>query len=468
MRTSLGYPFMIDVQNPGVAKMFANRTEQERGQWLRRALLRIRIAGILALTVALGGCDGLLEVSLPGNVTEADLGPTVSATLVLSVQGSLENAWSDYERFASHQSDEWNQQSGNRQRKQAGLRLLDPGFQYYIGGVWVPLHVTFQESIEFSDRIAAFSAEEVPNKAEHIAKIKGYGAWPLIALAEGMCGSPIGGSEEVHGASALFSLAETAFSEALTLASAAGLTNFEALARQGRARARLGLGDFPGAIADAEAVPEDFEFLVTRDSNPGARRNQIYNNLNGDDQVQKIGSVPGNYWDLEWKGVPDFRIQVEHTGVLSYDFATEHHRLANKHTDASSPSVLASWEMAQMVIADAAAQSGDLTRARQVLNGFHQRANIPPITEPDISTQDEVVRHVIQERSRQFFAEGGYRLYDHNRWRGTQFEIPFLGEPGSFYPDGLDHHGERFGTTTCLPVPRNETTPSGGVTERIP
>ena len=447
--------------------MLGKLRNRRGGKFRDRALDGLKVA-VLLLPITLAACDDLLDVELPGNVTEADLGPSVANTLMLSTQGNVEYAWSQYTYFASHQSDEWNQQSGNRQRKQMGLRLIDPGFQYIIDNLWSPLHVALQEADEFSTLIAEFPSEEVPDKNELIAKIKAYSAWPVVALAEGFCGSPIAGSEEIFGASELFTRAEARFTEAMALASAAGLTDFENMARVGRARARLGLEDFQGAIADAEMVPLGFEFMVTRDTDPGRRRNKIHDDLNGELTVDKIGSIPGNYWDLEWKGVPDLRIQVEHTGEFSYDFVTEHHRLANKHTEYSTDMILATWREAQMFIADAAAQSGDLARAREVLNGFHERAGIPDVTEEDIPTQADVIRHVIQERSREFFADSGYRLFDHNRWRGTAFEIPFLGEPGSFYPVGIDHHGERFGDTTCLPVPRNETTPTGGLTARIP
>jgi len=447
--------------------MLGKQRNRRGGKCWNRALDGLKVAALL-LPLTLAACDDLLDVNMPGNVTEADLDASVANTLMLSTQGNVEYAWSQYTYFASHHSDEWNQQSGNRQRKQMGLRLIDPGFQYLIDRLWSPLHVSLQEADEFASLIAGFDAGDVPQKNELIAKIKAYGAWPVIALAEGFCGSPIGGSDEIFGAAALFTKAEARFTAAMTLASAAGLTDFENMARVGRARARLGLGNFSGAIADAEMVPVDFAFMVTRDTEPSRRRNKIHDDLNGELTVDKIGSLPGNYWDLKWKDVPDLRIVVEHTGEFSYDFVTEHHRLANKHTEYSTDMILATWREAQMIIADASAQSGDLVKAIEILNAFHTRASIPDVTDVDLPTQADVITHVIQERSREFFADGGYRLFDHNRWRGTAHEIPFLGEAGSFYPIGIDHHGERFGDTTCLPVPRNETTPTGGLTTRIP
>ena len=74
----------------------------------------------------------------------------------------------------------------------------------------------------------------------------------------------------------------------------------------------------------------------------------------------------------------------------------------------------------------------------------------------NIPTQDDGIRHVIEERRREFFVEGGHRLWDHLRWRGTQFQIVFLGEAGSDHPDGVAQDGSPYGTTTCFPVPNVE------------
>jgi len=434
----------------------------------RETTLRRRMSrGLAPVTIVLAclapvGCADLLDVSLPGNVTESDLGPSNAETLALSIQGNVEYAWSEYSAVAAHHSDEFDQRSGNRQTKRLGLRLFDPSFQFYIERVWTPLHQAYQEHIEFGGRIEEFSTDDVPNKADLLATINAYGPWPLIALAEGMCGSPIDGGD-VLGASALFSLAEQEFSEALSSAAAVGNTRLETMARVGRARARIGLEDFSGAISDASMVPEGFNFMVTRDANPDRRQNATFDRL-GETSGGRRGNVTRNYHEVEWKGVPDPRIQVRFTGELSFDFVTEHVSLANKHLSFDEDMLLASWAEAQMFIADASARSGDLDRAREILNDFHRRAGIPPVTEEDIPTRDDVIQHVIQQRNREFFAESGHRMFDHNRWRGTQFDIPFLGEPGSAWPDGVDVHGERFGDTTCFPVPRNE----GATIERIP
>ena len=74
----------------------------------------------------------------------------------------------------------------------------------------------------------------------------------------------------------------------------------------------------------------------------------------------------------------------------------------------------------------------------------------------DAPTQDDVIRLVIEERNRELFAEGGHTMTDHIRFRSTPYNIPFKGEPGSAYPNGIDHIGQAFGPATCFALPSVE------------
>ena len=109
-----------------------------------------------------------------------------------------------------------------------------------------------------------------------------------------------------------------------------------------------------------------------------------------------------------------------------------------------------------MFIAEAATMTGDLDRAIAILNDFHTRAAIPEVSSEDLPTQSDVIKHVIEERRREFFVEGGHRLRDHLRWRGTEFKIPFLGEEDSIHPNGVDQYGQAYEDYTCFPVPTIE------------
>jgi hypothetical protein len=313
-------------------------------------------------------------------------------------------------------------------------------------------------------RISDFPDADVPNKAALLATIRAYGAWPLVAFSEGFCGTPLDGGSQVLTPTELAAEAESQFSEAIQLAGQAGLTNLANMARVGRARARLSQGKYEEAIADASVIAEGFLFVATRADAPGDRQNAHYEAINGiasDDAAQKHATIAPNYRALEWKGTPDPRVHVYWDGTLGFDFFTKHWR-HDKANSFDAPTMMASWREAQLFIAEAYAMTNRLSEAIAIMDGLPGRAGIPGVTAADLPTQDDVIAHVIEERRRESFSEGGHRLRDHLQWRGTAFEIPFLGEPGSIHPNGrlLDPETgaplREYEDATCFPVPTVE------------
>lgn len=429
---------------------------------------------VLAFSLALWACDidELLEVDIPGRVEAESLDdPRLAGTLVNSVIADVECSWDNYVAAAAHHSDEWIASSGNSTMARWGLRDIPPTFASYATGgcgasygLYTPLHgARFQAESNF-ERIDGYSTEEVPDKAELLAKIRAYGAWPLIAFSEGFCGTPLDGGDEVLTPTELAAEAESAFRDAIQLAQDAGLEDIENMARVGLVRALLGQEKYGEVITEAPAVPEDFLFVATRDIAPADRQNAHYEAINGntnDDAAQKHATIAPNYRALEWEGTPDPRVAVYDDGSLGFDFFTRHWR-HDKANSFDSPTMMASWREAQLFMAEAYAMTDQLPEAIGILDMLHGRAGIPGVDSGDLPTQDDVIAHVIEERRREFFSEGGHRLRDHLRWRGTTFEIPFLGEPGSIHPDGrlLDPEtGEplrEYEDATCFPVPTVE------------
>jgi SusD family len=98
-------------------------------------------------------------------------------------------------------------------------------------------------------------------------------------------------------------------------------------------------------------------------------------------------------------------------------------------------------------------RTDDLTTARRIINDLHAAAGIPGYDPGNIATGSEVGRQVIEERRRELFLEGGHRFNDHFRLRGTEWAVPYRGEPGSIHPNGVDHTGVPYGSTTCFALP---------------
>ena len=417
-----------------------------------------------------GACDteSLLRVDLPGEVIQEDLSDSgLAGVLVNSVVADFECAWAHYVAGASNHSDEWIGSSGNDSMSRWGLRQITPDFRNYGNdtcdlnwghGVYLSMHTArFQADFNY-DAMQGFADGEVPQKTAHLATIRAYGAWTFVAFGENFCATRLGGGPRMTPDEVL-TLAETRFSEAIPLAQQAGLEDIRLMALGGRARARLGLENYQGAISDAEQIPEGFRFDATTSSNHQRRYNRIRHLLNGqlaDGAGKMHAAVSPGYRDVRWKDMPDPRVFAFYDGVsLGIDGTTPHWE-NDKHTELDQPNRLASWEEAQMIIAEAAAMTNDLGRARTILDGFHTRADIPPVTVDDIPSQSDVIRHVIEERRREFYNEGAHRLRDHLRWRETEFKVPFLGEPGSDFPNGFDHIGSTYGDATCFPIPTTD------------
>ena len=92
-----------------------------------------------------------------------------------------------------------------------------------------------------------------------------------------------------------------------------------------------------------------------------------------------------------------------------------------------------------------AAQTGDIAMATDVINERRAAAGLPTMTAP--ATQSEMIELVIEERRRELFVEGAHRFNDMIRFRGTQFEVPFLVSPAR----SIRTESARRGTCTARP-----------------
>lgn len=417
----------------------------------------------LMLALFTAGCDvgSLLDVDLPGVVPADALdNPQLIATLVASVISDFECAWDGYAAAAAVHSDEFVGASGNLLNKQWGTRQitssngnLATGACGGTYGTYAPLHTARFQAEDVFRRLGDVDETTVPDKVEFQATVRAYGAYALVGLGEGFCEMAIDGGPLMQPAQVLDS-AYAKFTEAIELATQAGAGEIEHVARAGRARVRLDREDFAGAIADAELIPSGFNAVATRDGSDPRRYNRHFEAVN-DPNAARHASVADDYRDVRFKDVKDPRIVAVFSGVNSFDNVTPHWS-HTKTTGRDTGVPLASYKVAQLIIAEASARSGNPERARQILAARHSEVGLPQYDASELATEAQVIRAVIEERRRDLFVEGAWRLNDMLRLRGSPYEIPFLGEPGSIHPDGFDQTGQRYGATTCLPLPDAE------------
>lgn len=424
-----------------------------------RASLRAAMLLVISMIATACSFDSLLEVELPGSVEEEALNdPALAPVLTQSVISDFECAWNNYVAGTALVSDQFLQASGNLNQRNWGTRRVESNDASYSQqgcgspyGIYTPLHTARYQAEDIFARITAFPDAQVPGKTGMLATVRVYGAYALLALGEGFCEmaidlGPLMMPEEV------LELAESRFTEGLTLAQQANNTDMENLALIGRARVRLDLADFAGAIADASLVSEDYVKNASRDETSTSRYNALCNYVTCP-TFGRNATIAPNYRDVEWQGVPDPRVNVITTNRVAADNATTHWYPADRASTRAMPVLIASHREALLVIAEASARTGDLPTARTIINQLHTDAGIPGYDPTNTATQSEVIGQVIEERRREMFLEGGHRFNDHLRFAGTEWAVPYKGEPGSIHPTGVDHTGVPYGSTTCFELP---------------
>ena len=366
-----------------------------------------------------------------------------------------------YVAGSAHHSDEYVPTSGNLTMRNWGQRKIyanDAGYAQGTCGGWgypmfTPLHTARFQAEDVSERLAGFGGD-VANAAALQATVAVWGAFPLVAMGEGFCSMAIDGGAEMTPAQ-VQAEAERRFSSAISLAQGTGDATLTMQGTLGRARVRLAMGDYAGAMADASQIPDGFIVNVSRDVSESRRYNYYFERLNAPTGFRAHGSVADNYQNLTigadgmpmdgGDGVKDTRVNVKTDGTQAADFATilYYH---DKYNSRSDPLPLVHWHEARMFEAEALAMQGDVAGALGKINGLRMAAGLPEVT-ADVGA-GQIMDLVKEERRRQLFVLGGHRLFDMLR-----FDIPFLGEPGSIHPNGLDQTGAEYGNLTCFQLP---------------
>lgn len=396
-----------------------------------------RIVALVLACAATVGCEGLLDVDLPTRVPSTTLDdPALAEVVVLGAVGDFECAFTNYVAATGLLTDEmissatwaaviqWDQR-----RVFSSTGSLTSGCTALGYGVFTPLQTARFQAEHALELLEGFSDADVPNRQSLIATAAAYAGYSLTLLGEGFCEMTVDEGPLMTPDETL-SLAEDRFTRAITEASEAGEDDIRQMALVGRARVRLNLGRLDEAAADAREVSAGYVRHATRSGASERRWNRLYM-----DQYQNFFlSVHPKFRDVEWLGVPDPRLEVTFSGRKGMDQTTDVW-LQHKYESQSDPLPIASWEEAQLIIAEA---EGGQT-AVGIINALHAEAGLPDFDGGDAS---EIMDHVIQERSHVLYLEG-HRLNDMLR-----FDLPF--------DSGVDHTGVPYGETTCLPLPQSE------------
>jgi len=314
-------------------------------------------------------------------------------------------------------------------------------------GVYTPLQVARQSNETLLALLKTWTDAEVavgatpPNRTNLIGIAAAYAGYSYLLLGEGFCTMAISSVNfdntlnyggEIQRDS-VFRLAEARFSEAIAAATTANNTSIRNMAYVGRARARLDRGDYPGAKADAQQVPAGYLRVVTTSDANTRRRNRVFIENSANNRNQSVGAP--------YRTMGDARVPV--VGPAGSASATGvPHFYQTKYPTTATPLPLATYEEAQLIIAEADIRAGSLATALPIISASRARGGQAPFVG---TTQAEYLAELIDQRRRELFLES------HHVGDVIRFGIALQPAAGAPY-----HFGGVYGNQICLPLPAAE------------
>ena len=422
----------------------------------------------IALLTSCDALDELLSVEEPSRVVASDLeDPNSAQLLVASVANEFRCAHTYHASASAITGNEWRDASNNTVMNIWDARVHDTsgyGSQYAsadCGSGQPALFRPLSRTRWFAEYVLGLLNEwtdaDVPGRTEMIAEVAMYAGYTYTLFAESMCELVVVENGPVVTPAEAFGVAVERFDQSAAAGASGDLLN---AVRVGKARAQLNLGQTSAAAGTASAVPEGFEWLLPFSSAENVTKNTQWR-FNVDTNVATIAEpyrdFPCNFpWpadmSTECTDELDPRVEVTdqgeghpNTGIALW--------YAEKYDNAGSPVQLASWEEAQLIIAEAAIEAGNYGQASSIFNTL--RANVG--LSPHMASMDMngMMDQLIEERAAELFLEG-HHLWDLRRLGMRPY--PPIGQDDGF--------GAVYGNQLCFDLPatefQNNTTITGG------
>jgi len=412
---------------------------------------RVRLARWLIFVPILGltscnALDNLISVEAPSRVAAQDLDDPANADLLVnSAINDFRCALVHFISAGAYVGNEWgvggDVTGGSFVWYDARVFSPTGWTSMYATGdcsqtapnVYEPLSTARWMADDALRRLDDWGDAQVPNRVELTAKAAAFSGYSLTLLGEAMCSAALDLGEEMT-PDEIFAVAEERFTRAIDAAQTAGEDDILNLARVGRARARLNMGQEADAASDAALVPEGFSYEFPYSSTDESTENKIYALMDR----ELMATVEVGYRDMEFQGVPDPRVVAVDLGVQGPGTDIEIWG-TTKYTSLDSPVPVATWEEAQLIQAEVAMNAGRLQDAVGFINVLHDRVGLPDFASSDAA---EIRAQLIYERGAELFLEGQH-MQDLERFNLTLYPAP--GTP--FY------HGGVYSDQICFPLP---------------
>lgn len=409
---------------------------------------RLLRAGLALSLVSIAACRDItaLKQQNPGQLSTGSLFTPANAQLIVNgAIGDFECAYNRYVVGSGLLGDELVATISRIDNYDYDRRTMASNHPYGTGtcsnssqipGVYTTLSVARAAADTATAKLEGWTDEQVPNRTKLIGQAAAYAGYSLVLLGEGMCSAAINVGPELT-PQQLFTEARTRFDKAIGSATAANDVTTLNLARLGRARALLNLGDLTAAGADAALIPDGFVVNFTPSSTTDSRRqNQVFVHT----RQSLYSSVDPSFRNVTFDGTPDPRVAVANTGQVGTAGAHAQIWEATKYATITSPVPVAKWAEARLILAESML-ANDVQGAVDIINDLHARAGIPAYDGTN-ATAAEVKAQIIEERRRALFLEG-HRLGDIRR-----YDLPLDPAAGTPYVNG-----GTYGDQRCFPLP---------------
>ena len=410
-------------------------------------IVRVTMAGALVV-FGIAACTDIttLKQDNPGQLSAGTLYvPTNAGILVNGAISDFECAFSRYATGTGILGDELTNAISNSANFNYDRRTVQTNENYGTAtctsttGQQPPIYATLSIARADADTVAArletWTDADVPNRTKLIGQSYAYAGYSLVLLGEAMCTAAINLGPELSSAQ-VFAEAKTRFDKAITAATTANDATTLNLARLGRARTQLDLGQTAAAGTDAALIPATFVANTSMDAVNARRQNFVWQATGS----SFWASVDPSFRGLTIGGNPDPRVAVtsqNRNGTAGTPIYT-----ADKFASLTTPIPVAKYAEAQLIVAEAATAANNLTAAETAINNARNTHAGMPQYSATGQTQAQVLAQIIEERRRELFLEG-HRLGDIRR-----YQLTLNPATGSAYPAG-----GAYGSQSCFPLP---------------
>jgi hypothetical protein len=229
-------------------------------------------------------------------------------------------------------------------------------------------------------------------------------------------------------------------------ASSSGNSDLANLARIGKARALLGLGQISAAAGEVASVPTDFVYNIEHSLNSRRQENGIYimSTVRRQYSIADGKGVNG----LKYRSANDPRAPWDGGTAFGQDDITLYYNQL-KYSSSAAPLALASGIEARMIEAEAAAQAGDANKVASVHNPLRATIGLSPIDFSGMSADQLLTKH---------FDERAFWLYSTGHRQGDLRRLVrvYGRDISTVFPWGPYFKGGEYSSDVTFPIPQSE------------